>query len=184
MPAVPLPGGALAVSLARPELRSLIEAHGPFVGRTLRYLGVADADVEDVCQEVFIVVFRRFDEFRAEAAVKTWLYGICLRVASVYRRKVSRQREALVAEPPEVSILASQDDALERKDARARLQRLLDSLDEEKRAVFVLYEIERMTMADVAKAVGCPVQTAYYRLHAARNIVMTAFRLAGTTEES
>lgn len=49
-----------------------------------------------------------------------------------------------------------------------RLDRLLSKLDEDKRAVFILFEIEDMSMQEVAQAVGCPVQTAYARLYAAR----------------
>jgi RNA polymerase sigma-70 factor (ECF subfamily) len=63
---------------------------------------------------------------------------------------------------------AGQEQSLERARARQQLDRMLDALDEDKRTVFVLYELERLPMNDVAAACGCPVQTAYSRLHAAR----------------
>ena len=61
-----------------------------------------------------------------------------------------------------------------RRESLELLGRILDQLDDDKRAVFVLYEIEELTMKDVADAVGCPLQTAYSRLHAARRLVSEA----------
>ena len=60
------------------------------------------------------------------------------------------------------------------REALVRLDGILTGLDEDKRAVFVLYEIEQLAMAEVAEAVGCPLQTAYSRLHAARAEVTAA----------
>ena len=145
--------------------------NAPFVWRALRRLGVREADVEDVCQEVFLVVHRQLAGFEARSSIRTWLYGICLRAASSHRRRPHRTREEISAEPPEESIPAPQDDDLERKRALARLDAALDELDEDKRAVFVLYELEQLSMAEIAEATGCPVQTAYSRLHAARRLV-------------
>jgi RNA polymerase sigma-70 factor (ECF subfamily) len=168
------PSGEVAHAPA--NAREVIAAYGPLAGRALRYLGVAEADLEDACQEVFLVVCQRLDDFENRSKIETWLYGICRRVAANHRRSTARRREAPMADPPEVSIPAEQHDALELRDARHRLQHVLEALDEDKRAVFVLYEIERLPMADVAEAVGCPLQTAYTRLHAARDLVMKALR--------
>ena len=60
----------------------LFREHAPYVWRVLRRLGVAEADVEDACQEVFLVVHRRAESFDGTSSVKTWIYGICVRVAS------------------------------------------------------------------------------------------------------
>jgi RNA polymerase sigma-70 factor (ECF subfamily) len=152
--------------------------NAPFVWRALRRLGVREADVEDVCQEVFLVVHRQLAGFEARSSIRTWLYGICLRSASSYRRRPHRAREEISAEPPEESIPAPQDDDLERKRALARLDAALDALDDDKRAVFVFYELEQLSMAEIAEAVGCPVQTAYSRLHAARRLVEASFAQA------
>jgi RNA polymerase sigma-70 factor (ECF subfamily) len=172
-------------ALPRPRGRSVTAAPGaerlvftqvfaenaPYVWRALRRLGVREADVEDVCQEVFLVVHRRLDDFEGRASIRTWLYGICLRAAASYRRRPHRLREEIASTPPEESIPAPQDDDLERKRALARLDVALDELDDDKRAVFVLYELEQLSMAEIAEATGCPVQTAYSRLHAARRLV-------------
>lgn len=142
--------------------------------RALRALGVAEADVDDVCQEVFITVHRRLPTFDGRSAVRTWVYGICVRVAADYRKRVRSRRELGADEPPEVVVAPRQEDAVSIRQARAELHRILDGLDDDKRAVFVLYEIEELTMNEVASALGCPLQTAYSRLHAARREVAAA----------
>jgi RNA polymerase sigma-70 factor (ECF subfamily) len=148
----------------------------PFVWRALRRLGMAEADVEDVCQEVFLVVHRRLATFEGHSSVRTWVYGICLRVASDYRRRPHRVRERALEEAPERSAPAEQHDEIERREALAWLDGVLDELDEPKRAVFVLFEIEQVPMSEVAAAAGCPVQTAYARLYAARKHIEAAAR--------
>lgn len=78
--------------------------------------------------------------------------------------------------PPDGIISADQGEHLDQARARALLDGVLDELDEERRAVFVLFELEQLAMKDVAAAVGCPIQTAYSRLHSAREKVEAAVR--------
>ncbi len=163
-PPLPRSGGAL-------DPTTLFREHAPYVWRALRRLGVHEGDVEDVCQEVFLVVLRRQGDFEGRSSVRTWIYGIAVRVASDYRRSARVRREVLTDEVPEERQSAPQHDALALRESAAALDRLLDQLDEAKRAVFVLYEIEQLTLAQVAEAVGCPVQTAYSRLVAARKTI-------------
>ncbi|MBX3193413.1 MAG: RNA polymerase sigma factor [Labilithrix sp.] len=158
-----------------PPLAEIFREHAPFVWRGLRRLGVPEADVEDVCQEVFVVVHRKLGDFEGRSSLKTWIYGICARTASDYRRSGRVRREIVTDAPPEaVQEGGAQYDAVALRQARATLDRILDQLDDDKRSVFVLYEIEELTMAEVAEALGCPLQTAYSRLHAARKIVEAA----------
>jgi RNA polymerase sigma-70 factor (ECF subfamily) len=165
------------VKSGTPNIDEVVAGHGPFVWRVLGRLGVPSADVPDICQEVFVTVCRRLPDFDVErASLRSWLYGICVRMASDHRRRLRSRKEESVETLPEPQLPASQDDELERRSARAFLEQVLANLDEDKRAVFVLYELEELTMADVAQAVGCPVQTAYSRLHAARKVVESAFR--------
>ena len=157
--------------------------HFPYVGRCLRYLGIPDADVEDACQEVFVVVHRRLGVFESPTALRAWIRQICVHVAQNQRRSRMRRREVHVAEPVEVAGPADQMHHLERTELRERLLLLLDELTDEQRTVFVLYEIERMTMADVASAAQCPLQTAYSRLHAARKRIEQAMGLQEAEDE-
>jgi RNA polymerase sigma-70 factor (ECF subfamily) len=143
----------------------------PFVFRALRRLGVADGDVDDVCQEVFLVVMRKLGEFEGRSQLRTWIYGICVRTASDYRKRAPRRREVLTDEPPEGHVGQTPLDHATVSQARDLLDKILSQLDDDKRAVFVLYEIEELQMSEVAAALECPLQTAYSRLHAARKRV-------------
>lgn len=152
----------------------LFRQHAQFVWRALRRLGVREGDVDDVCQEVFVVVVRRLSTFEGRSSIRTWIYGIAARAASDYRRSGRVRREVVTEAPPEPSSAPTQDDAIAAGEARAMLDELLETLDDERRAVFVLYEIEELTMPEVAEALGCPLQTAYSRLHAARKAILVA----------
>ncbi len=152
---------------AAPSFERVFEQLAPYVGRTLRYLGVAESNVEDICQEVFIVVHRRLDQVTVDpAGIRAWVRQICVHAAQNERRRVRRRREDDA--PADVPIPPAQHGSVEVREMRERLLSLLETLNEDQRAVFVLYEIEQLTMAEVAAAVGCPLQTAYSRLHAAR----------------
>jgi RNA polymerase sigma-70 factor (ECF subfamily) len=151
------------------------------VSRTLRYLGVPESDLMDAAQEVFLVVNRRFGEFEGRSTLSTWIRQICIRVALTYRRRRGRRREDILEEPPETVVDADQQAGLERREQRVLLNRLLDTLDDDQRAVVVLYEIELLPMREVAETVGCPLQTAYSRRKAALERLRTAMiELEGT----
>jgi RNA polymerase sigma-70 factor (ECF subfamily) len=153
--------------------------HGAYAWRVLRRLGVRESDAEDVCQEVFLIVHRKLAEFEGRSSVRTWVYGICIRAASDYRKRAGHRKETVTDQPPELASASNPHDETAGRQARAMLDRIVDELDDDKRDVFVLYEIEELAMSEVAVAVGCPLQTAYSRLHAARAIVeKAAARLA------
>jgi RNA polymerase sigma-70 factor (ECF subfamily) len=121
-------------------------------------------------------VFRGLEEFAGRSSLRTWIYGICLRVASNHRRRAHVRRERPVSEPPEQATAADPHDELELREQWPALQQLLECLDAEKRAVFVLYELEELSMKEVADACDCPLQTAYSRLRAARRLLLQAYR--------
>lgn len=171
------PGAQSALSAA-----VLFREYGTFAWRVLRRLGVAERDVDDVCQEVFVIVHRQIAGFEGRSSPRTWLYGICVRTASEYRRSASRRLEVVAGRPPDATVDANQETDRALREARTLLDRILDGLDEDKRAVFILYEIEELPMAEVAIAVGCPLQTAYSRLHAARRDVDAALHRLRATE--
>jgi RNA polymerase sigma-70 factor, ECF subfamily len=151
------------------SVRELFEAYATYVWRTLRYMGVADRDVEDCCQEVFVVVHRKMSQLEEGTAARAWIHAISLRVASDYRRRARVRYEQPTDPQPEHAFPGAESSDLARQMAKDELGRLLDALDEDKRAVFVLYEIEELPMKEVAASCGCPLQTAYSRLHAARD---------------
>jgi RNA polymerase sigma-70 factor, ECF subfamily len=153
---------------ATPAFSRVFREHVRYVWRALRYLGVREADLDDVCQEVFLVVHRKLEHFEGGPALRAWLYAIAVRVAADYRKSAYQRRERPAAEPNENGVAAA---AAGQVEARQELQALLDCLDEAKREVLVLYQLEGFSMPEVAEILGVPVQTAYTRMHAARSRV-------------
>ncbi len=165
----------LAPPPAPPRFEEVFATCAELVWRTMRRLGPREADAEDLAQEVFLVVHRRLGEFEGRSKLSTWVYGICVRVAADARRRASVRYEVPMAAPPEGVAPALQDAALAQRRARALLDHAMHvALDDDRRAVFVLYEIEELPMSEVAAAVGVPLQTAYSRLYAARRDVAAA----------
>ncbi|MCA9639360.1 MAG: sigma-70 family RNA polymerase sigma factor [Polyangiaceae bacterium] len=167
-----------------PEFRRIFDEHAAFVWRSLRYLGVAERDVEDHVQEVFVAVHRRLGEFEWRSSLRTWIYAFCLRVASDYRRRAHVRRERFPSEFPEPQLNPNQERQVEHREMRDRLVAALEQLDDAKREVFVLYEIEELEMKDVVALVGCPLQTGYSRLRAARKILEESLQIAPQPHES
>lgn len=158
-----------------PSLRTVFDEHAPYVIRALRHLGVREADVEDVAQEVFVAVHRKLPEFEGRSKLRTWLYAICLRVASDHRRRAYVVRERITENPLSDRGERTGAEPDTRVESRAFVQGLLETLDEDKRQVLVLYEIEGLGMREIAEILGCPLQTAYSRLHAARDLLRSAW---------
>jgi len=143
--------------------------NGPFLWRTLQRLGVPASDLDDCLQEVLLVVHRRLDSYDPQRAkLTTWLFGICLRVAKRSRRRLLARRE--VSEPrPDCRVAGSTpEDEYDRAELRMVLDRALNSMDLEKRAALVFYELDGMKTEAIAELMGVPVGTVHSRLHAAR----------------
>jgi RNA polymerase sigma-70 factor (ECF subfamily) len=153
------------------DVTAIFKAHHAFVWRILRHLGVAAADQEDVLQEVFVVVHRRLADYREQDKMRAWLYAICTRVVRDHRRRLGRRHEELRAEPVQ-SREPSQASEIADQRALSLAQRMLAALPEKQRAVFLLYEIEQLSMPEIALAVECPLPTAYARLRKARERVL------------
>lgn len=166
----PLRGEARRDDEASLDLRTIYRQHGHFVWLSLQRLGIQQADLEDVAHDVFVVVHRRLDTFDRETRLTTWLFGICMRVAANYRRRRRWFREVLsggtVEDRPAMLVLA--DDALIRKEDRELAERALAKLDVGKRAIFIMFEIEGLSCAEIAELMNIPVGTVYSRLHSAR----------------
>jgi RNA polymerase sigma-70 factor, ECF subfamily len=143
-------------------------AHFAFVWRSLRRLGIREEDATDAAQEVFIVVHRKLPGFAGRSKVTTWLYGVCFRVASERRRAVPRPQ---LGEQEAASFIGRQADpgaTAERNQGLAVLERVLERIPDEQRAVFCLFELEGMTGEEVAESLEIPLGTAYSRLRLAR----------------
>lgn len=162
-----------------PDFDQLFEDHGAFVWRVLKRFGVADRDLPDVCQDVFVVVLRKLDCFEGRSAITTWLYSICARTASDYRRRAHRRHEHMVASIPDRGAEESQITALQSRQVAAIVDSALVKLSDTKRRVFVMYEFEQRSMPEIAGLMETPLQTAFSRLYAARRAVNEALRRSG-----
>jgi RNA polymerase sigma-70 factor (ECF subfamily) len=158
-----------ARAIERPRSVSEVHAeHAGFVWRLLQRFGVREADREDVLQEVFVVVHQRLHTFDGSAELTTWLYTITRNVAWAWRRRASRRHEELTHEPPDRDDPAPSAEAtVEARELRRRLDRALDALDLDRRAVFVMLEIDGCSYTEVAAITGVPVGTVSSRLDAA-----------------
>ncbi|MFM2416306.1 MAG: hypothetical protein RL385_1029 [Pseudomonadota bacterium] len=153
-------------------LRAVFDQQAAFVCRTLRRHGVREADLDDMLQEVFLVVHRNLNEYVDRGRMRAWLYSICTRVAHGQRRKVVRRREAPEIEDTERDVAPTQHQHVEDQQALRLGYQLLEALPPQEREVFVLYEVEDMTMSEIAQVMGCPLQTGYSRLNRARERIL------------
>ena len=142
--------------------------HFAFVWRSVKRLGVRES-MDDVVQQVFIIVYRKLGDFEGRSSIKTWLYSITRRVVKDHFRTLKRKPrgEPLYDVPADNSQLDPSELA-SRISAHKTLTTILDSLDEEKREVFILAELEEMTVPEIAQTLEINTNTAYSRLRAGR----------------
>jgi RNA polymerase sigma-70 factor (ECF subfamily) len=146
------------------DVERIFREHAPFVWRTLQHLGVAVAQLDDALQDVFVVVHRRIGDYDGRASLRSWLYGVARRVASDYRRGTRAGTRRLWVVGSDRPAACEQG----RTEAAQIVAQVLAKLDEDKRMVFVLSEIEGMTAPEIGVTLGLNVNTVYARLRAAR----------------
>ena len=161
------------------RLTQIVQHDAAFVACVLRRFGVRSCDIEDARQDVFMVVHRRLPEFEPRASLRSWLYRICVCVAADYRKRAHRRRERLGEEPTEPTSEARAERLAIALQFADGLQAALAKLDPLKREVFMLYEFEELSIAEVAAQLGCPLKTAFSRLYAARRELRADLRRAG-----
>jgi len=174
--------GERASALER-RITAVVAEQYDFVWRSLRRLGVPEEAADDAAQQVFCVFARRAPGVPPEKD-KTFLFGVVIRVAQNARRSRARRPEyvdddAIAAMPCEQ---AGPEQLLEQRRARALLDDLLAEMPMDLRAVFVLYEIEEMTMVEIANVLDLPSGTVASRLRRARELFESL--AAGVRERS
>jgi RNA polymerase sigma-70 factor (ECF subfamily) len=152
----------------RARIEALVRRHFNLVWRYLRRLGLSDADAEDAAQHVFLLTSKKLARVEPERE-RSFLLGVAVRVAADARKARERRRAE-----PEAALERAQhpgptpEQALEQQRACELLDRLLEEVDQEARAVFVLYEIEGLTLQEIACALKCPQGTVASRLRRGR----------------
>ena len=134
----------------------------------MRALGIVDGEADDLCQEIFLIVYRHLGSFRGEARLSTWIHRLATREAIRYakRRRMKRALLELLrrAEQPALPRDWSENQAARRQ----YLNQLLSRLSPERRLALVLFEIEGRPVEEIAEACGCAVNTVWTRIHRAR----------------
>ena len=157
--------------------------HYRFVWRTLKAFGLPSATVEDAVQDVFVVVHRRLPDFEGRSSIRTWLFRIARWVVTYERR---RARSKPAHEPIDDDVGDAAPDPYERvarSEGLRALERVLLRMDEEKRLVFVLMDIEEMKAHEVAELFEINVNTVYSRLRLAREQFRRLLESTNTSPE-
>jgi RNA polymerase sigma-70 factor (ECF subfamily) len=158
------------------DFRALFETEFGYVWSTLRRLGVRERDLPDLTHDTFLRVHTRLDSFEAGRALRPWLFGFAFRVASEYRR-LARHRFEVLGEEREIAHSAPlPDEQASQHEATRIAAAALETMDLDRRAVFVLHVIDECPMPDVAAALDIPLNTAYSRLRLAREDFSAAVR--------
>lgn len=150
------------------RLERMFAQHFDFIWRSLRRFGLSEDRADDAAQQVFIVASRKLDRIEI-GSERSFLFGTAMRVASDLRKSAPYRREIAHAEPGyDVEGGLRPDDLVEQRRARALLDDVLDAMDLDLRTVFVLFELEEMTTAEIASLLSIPHGTVASRLRRAR----------------
>jgi RNA polymerase sigma-70 factor (ECF subfamily) len=158
--------------------RRLHDRYTPLITGLVRRLGVPSAEYQDAVQDVLIVLFRNLGRFRGDAQLSTWIYRIARRHATrLWRRRQIRDRVM----PPGTAAPAVAPDAMDRAERATNLillEMMLGKLKAKKRKVLVLFEIDGLSVDEIARVVRCPENTVWSRLYHARAEMVRMARLA------
>jgi RNA polymerase sigma-70 factor (ECF subfamily) len=151
------------------RFRGIVDREFALVWRFLRGLGVPSGGVDDAAQQVFWVAAQRLGAI-AQGSERSFLLSTARGVAANARRAQARSREVLDEEllAEHTDDRANPEQAAAAKQARELLQAFLEELPEDARTVFILFELEGMTMAAIAESLELPPGTVASRLRRAR----------------
>jgi len=158
------------IGFVPPLFDEVYETHVDYLWRSARGLGVPEANVDDVLQDLFVVVHRRLADFEGRSSMRTWLTRILMRVVSEHRRRF-RRKEGSNIELGDELIDPKENtphDEVARKQAVRILGEMLDAMDGDQREVFVLAEVEQLAVPEIADILQVNVNTVYSRLRLAR----------------
>jgi len=164
-------GSGLALSdQGHLDSAELFRRYATFVANFLARMGVPRPDLDDLVQEVFLVAHRNGGYSPGPAKPSTYLASIAFRAATTHRRKGKtrsfvRSAEEIVMQAGDSRFSPERD--ADQKRQLALLDRALSALDPDKRAVFVMAELQGESVVSIAEGLAIPVDTAYSRLRAA-----------------
>lgn len=161
-------GGEVShVKAAAIPFEKLVTDHLAFVWRSLRRFGVRPADVDDATQRVFLIANDKLSSIRP-GSERSFLVAVAMRVASHTRRSNQRREAAHQNWFESQSGAPAPEGPARQAEARDLLDRVLDKMPDDLRSVFVLFELEELTVDEVAALLGLPRGTVATRLRRAR----------------
>jgi RNA polymerase sigma-70 factor (ECF subfamily) len=153
---------------ATSRIRGMVQAHFDHLWAFMRRLGVFEMDLDDAMQEVIVIAATRLNQI-PPSSERSFLFSTAFRVGSEWRRKRSGRHEVSVDELLDhEDPIPEPDELTDQARARATLDRVLADMSVELRAVFTLYEIDELTMAEISDLLGLPPGTVASRLRRAR----------------
>jgi RNA polymerase sigma-70 factor (ECF subfamily) len=166
--AVPILPGVEQATEGTARLQRFVDSHFDFAARCLRNFGVAPAEVDDAVQQVMIIVWQKLNDIRPQAE-RAFVIQTALRIASRSRRTQSRRREVDADGLAALSSgLPGAEELVDGQRARALFDTLLLELPDDLRTVFVLFEVEELSSAEIGEALALPQGTVKSRLRRAR----------------
>jgi RNA polymerase sigma-70 factor (ECF subfamily) len=157
-----------APTVAEPRLVALVREHYAFVWRVLRRFGLAPSDADDAAQQVFMVLSQRAEDV-VLSKERAFLFRTATYVAAKAHRARKRRPETPAGDWEESEDSAPQaDELVDRRRARELLDRVLSEMPHDLKAVIVLFELEGLTMSEIADALEVPPGTVASRLRRAR----------------
>ena len=163
------------------SLKALVALHVDFVWRSLRRFGVPSADVDDATQRVFLIANDKLDRIQA-GSERSFLIGVAARVASHARRSYHRREAAELgysANPREAN--PDPEQLTQKREDRELLDRVLDTMPAELRTAFVLFELEELSIDQMAALLVLPRGTVASRLRRAREVFHVQAKLLSGT---
>lgn len=165
-----------AATSARPVFRDIFEAHFSYVWNVLKRLGVAERDLEDLGQQVFLQVHGQLESFDTRRPIRPWLFSFAYHAASNYRALARHRVELSIVAPEQVDSKPAADEQLITREELALAELALSRVALDRRAVLLLHEVEGHGMPEIAESLGIPLNTAYSRLRLARQEYELAVR--------
>ncbi len=145
-----------------------------YIYRSLRRLGTAPTEVDDLAQDVFLALRRSWTQYDPSRPLRPYLFGIAFRLASAHQRKGRREVPFGIVEVDDTR--PGPDDVLQTKQARALVLAALERIPLPRRAVLVMRDLDDVPIDEVARVLAIPLFTAYSRLRKARRELEAAVR--------
>lgn len=164
---------------------AIYRAYFGFVSNVSYRIVKTKEETEEVCQEVFMTIYRKLYTFSRKSSLKTWIYRVTINCAIRYSQRKSKERKGMVEYDEgafEDSIQNDARDKIDNQENEKLVSRLLDSLSLEQRTCIILRSIEGLSYKDIASTLKIPINTVRSRIKRARETMIALRREAVSYE--